>query len=315
MTTPDDEFRYLATDAQEVGAAPPLPTVERLTLSLEDGRSLSALRFGEAPPVVTFLHGAGLNAHTWDTTVLALGLPALAIDLAGHGDSSWRPDATYTAKTLAPDIAAALEAWTGMPQLVVGHSLGALTAAAVAAQHPESVAQLVIVDITPGIDRNAGASAIREFFAGPTDWASRDELVDRALAFGLGGGSRAKTERGVVLNSRVRADGRVEWKHHFAHLAAMLAAAPELAAQVDAQQDALAEILSTDGWDDIGAVRAPLALIRGERGFVTSADAEEFSARRPDAVVSSLPTGHNVHEEAPAALASRIRELHTAWQR
>ena len=57
--------------------------MRRLTHALPDGRTVSALAYGDAPPVVTFLHGAGLNAHTWDTTVLALGLPALAVDLPG----------------------------------------------------------------------------------------------------------------------------------------------------------------------------------------------------------------------------------------
>lgn len=315
MTTPDDEFRFLAMDARSVGASEVLPRVERLTVTLDDGRTLSALRFGDAAPEVTFVHGAGLNAHTWDSTILALGLPALAIDLPGHGDSSWRPDAAYTARTLAPDVAAGLAAWTSQPQLIVGHSLGGLTAAAVAASVPDAVAQVIVIDITPGIDPNAGAAQIRAFFAGPTDWASRDELVERAMAFGLGGGTREKVERGVWLNSRIREDGRVEWKHHFAHLAAALADAPELAAQVDARQDALAEILTADGWEDVAAVAAPLALVRGERGFVTATDAEEFTRRRPDAVVVALDTGHNVHEEAPTALAATVAQLRAGAQR
>lgn len=305
----DDEFRYLETDARAVGAALPLPPVRRENLALPDGRVLSALRFAEAPPAVTFLHGAGLNAHTWDATILALGVPALAIDLPGHGDSSWREDASYTAATLAPDVAAGLDAWTDRPQLLIGHSLGGLTAAALAAARPDLVRQLVIIDITPGIDPDAGAAQIRAFFAGPTDWASRDELVDRALAFGLGGGTRESAMRGVTLNSRVRADGRVEWKHHFAHLAALLAASPELAAQADAQHDAVSGILSADGWRDVEAVASPVTLLRGERGFVTQTDAATFISHRPDAAVRVLPTGHNVQEEAPAALAEVIRGI------
>lgn len=315
MTTPDDEFRFLASDARGVGMAGDLPTVERIFLTLEDGRTLSALRFGDEPPAVTFIHGAGLNAHTWDSTILALGLPALAIDLPGHGDSSWRPDASYAAAHLAPDVARGIRAWTSTPQLIVGHSLGGLTGAALAASVPDLVAQLVVIDITPGIDPNAGAAQIRAFFAGPTDWASRDEMVDRAMAFGLGGGTREKAERGVYLNSRIREDWRVEWKHHFAHLASALAAAPELAAHVDAQHNALSEILSASGWNDVAAVSAPLALIRGERGFVTSEDAAEFARRRPDAVIVVLPTGHNVQEEAPTALAQALIEAHSTRQR
>lgn len=304
-----DEFSFLPAQASDAGIDGPLPHGERITLALADGRSLSALRYGDGAPVVTFLHGAGLNAHTWDTTILALGLPALAIDLAGHGDSSWRDDLAYVPPVLAPDAVAALEMWTDAPQVLVGQSLGGLVAARVAASRPDLVRELVIVDITPGIDPNGNARQVRAFFAGPTDWASRDELVDRALSFGLGG-SRTAAERGVYLNSRVRPDGRVEWKHHFAHLAAAQARAtstPETTAP-----DAVSAALSSGGWDDLAAVTSPVTLIRGDRGYVTDADAADFAARVPEASIVVVHTGHNVQEEIPVDLGTRLRHIATA---
>jgi pimeloyl-ACP methyl ester carboxylesterase len=304
-----DEFAFLPEQARQLGVGV-VPPVRRLTYDLPDGRTVSGLRYGEDPPVVTFLHGAGLNAHTWDTTVLALGLPALAVDLPGHGDSSWREDADYTGRTLAADVAEAVTAWTGGPQLLIGHSLGGLTAAALAARAPARVSRLVVIDITPGIDPDGGAAQIRAFFAGPTDWASRDEMVERALAFGLGG-SREAAARGVMLNSRVRPDGRVEWKHHFARLANALAADPDAAAAVTAQQDALRPLISTAGWDDLAAVTAPLTLVRGSRGFVTEADAADFRRRVPSATVIEMDAGHNIHEERPAELAAVLRTVAT----
>lgn len=315
VSEPIDEFSFLPEQAADAGIDRPLPRGERLTLTLPDGRVLSALRYAppsdpDAAPVVTFLHGAGLNAHTWDTTILALGLPALAIDLPGHGDSSWRPDLAYVGRSLAPDVAAGIEAWTERPQVLVGQSLGGLTAAAVAASRPDLVRELVVIDITPGIDPSAGPSQIREFFAGPTDWASRDELVDRALAFDLGGGTRRKAERGVYFNSRIRPDGRVEWKHHFAHLAAAAAAMPAPPADAAAgEPDAVAAVLGEAGWHDLDAAQAPLTLIRGERGYVTAADTEQFTARLPEASVVSVPAGHNVQEEVPVELGERLRTL------
>jgi pimeloyl-ACP methyl ester carboxylesterase len=311
-----DEFSFLPEQAADNAIAGPLPRGERLQLALPDGRTLSALRWSPAEvpaaaPVVTFLHGAGLNAHTWDTTVLALGLPALAIDLAGHGDSSWRDDAGYVARRLAEDVVRGMDAWTDSPQILVGQSLGGLTAAAVASARPDLVRELVVIDITPGVDPNAGPTQIRDFFAGPTDWASRDELVDRALAFGLGGSRRA-AERGVFLNSRVRHDGRVEWKHHFAHLAAALAADPALAADAAARQDAVSAVLGESGWDDLSGVRAPLTLIRGDHGYVTEDDAHAFSRRLPSGRVITVDSGHNVQEEIPVDLGRRIRDLAAA---
>jgi len=297
-----DEFSFLPAQAAENHIDGPPPHGERVSLALEDGRVLSALRWApastpDAAPQVTLLHGAGLNAHTWDTVILALGLPALAIDLPGHGDSSWRDDAAYVAPVLAPDIVAALRAFTDSPQLLVGQSLGGLVAAAVAASAPDLVRELVVIDITPGIDPAGDASQIAQFFAGPTDWASRGELVQRALSFGLGG-TPAASERGVFLNSRVRADGRVEWKHHFAHLAAAAASHPDA--------HAVAAVLDASGWDDLAAVTAPITLIRGERGFVTDADAAAFAARLPAAHQVVLPGGHNLQEDGPVALARRL---------
>lgn len=306
MDDPIDEFSFLAEQAADAGIAGPLPRGERLTLTLDDGRTLSALRWGDAPPQVTLVHGAGLNAHTWDTTVLALGLPALAIDLPGHGDSSWRDDAAYVARVLAPDVAAALDAWTDGPQLLVGQSLGGLTAAAVAASRPDLVSELVVIDITPGISQHGGASQLRQFFAGPADWSSRAELTERALSFGLGGSPKAAA-RGVYFNSRVRADGRVEWKHHFARLANAAAASTEAAAAADAQQDALAAVLGESGWEDLAAVRAPITLVRGSRGYVTEADRDVFAARVPQAMIVEVEAGHNVQEEQPLALGRRLR--------
>jgi pimeloyl-ACP methyl ester carboxylesterase len=303
VADPFDEFSFLAEQAADIGRTAPLPAATREQLPLGDGRALSALRYGTEPPAITFLHGAGLNAHTWDTTVLALDMPALALDLPGHGDSSWREDADYSARTLAPDVVRALEAWTDRPQVLVGHSLGGLTAAAVAALAPRLVRRLVIIDITPGVDPDAGPRQVRQFFAGPTDWASRDELVDRALSFGLGG-TRAAAERGVFLNSRIRPDGRVEWKHHFAHLAAAAANAGPAA---DAGPDAVRGVLAATGWDDLDAVTAPVALIRGNEGYVTDADAGEFRRRHPTATVTAVPAHHNVHEEIPAQLAELLR--------
>lgn len=289
-----DEFAYLPGQAERLGRE--APSAERLALDLPDGRALSALRLGTGLPQVVLLHGAGLNAHTWDTTALALGAPVLAIDLPGHGDSTWRDDADYRPRTLAPDVILGIEEWAAAPVVLVGHSLGGITAAAVAAQRPDLVAALVLVDITPGAAGGGGSAELRRFYE-RTDFDSREAAVEHAMGFGLGG-SLEDARRGVFHNTRVRDDGRVEWKHHFARIAQQALAAP-----ADAATPALVD---ESGWDDLAAVRAPLLLIRGERGYVDTAAADDFARRLHDAEVVALAAPHNVQEAAPVELAELI---------
>lgn len=297
MPVVDDtsEFRYLPSQAAVLGTS--VPEASRISLPLADGRTLSALRYGTGEPEVTFLHGAGLNAHTWDTVVLLLGRPTLVVDLAGHGDSSWREDADYSPETLASDVATALQSWASHAQVLVGHSLGGLVAAVVAARHPEAVRELILVDIVPGVDTDAAPAVLRDFYAGATDFASHEDAVERAQAFGFGG-SRADTERGVFFNTRVRADGRVEWKHHFAHI---------IGHAFDALRIAGTDS-SRDPWADLLDVDAPVTLIRGERGFLQESDVSAFERKLPDAAVVTVAAGHNVQETAPDSIASLVTE-------
>src|SRR5690606_28271025 len=175
-----------------------------------------------------------------------------------------------------------------------------------AAARPELVREVVVVDITPGIDTSAGPAALREFYT-VTDFASHDEAVERAMAFGFGG-SREDTERGVFFNTRIRPDGRVEWRHHFAHLAAqVLASHTASSAASSAASDTAPATVGANDWADFAAVRSPLTLVRATRGFVTEADADDAQRRLPGARIVAIDATHNVQETAPQQLAALIR--------
>ena len=126
------------------------PTVERVSVAVDGERRVSALRWGTGPPEIVLIHGGAQNAHTWDTVALALDRPLLAVDLPGHGHSDWREDHSYWPPHLADDVAVVVRELAPTAELVVGMSLGGLTAICLAAQHPELVRRLAIVDVTPG---------------------------------------------------------------------------------------------------------------------------------------------------------------------
>src|SRR5712692_10801451 len=169
---PYDEFSMFHENAEEFGlpyAGP--PTVRRETVEVGPGRRLSALVWGDGDPELVFLHGGAQNAHTWDTVALALDRPLVAIDLPGHGHSDWREDHEYTPVSNADDVAVVIRALAPDAGMVVGMSLGGLTAFCLAHRHPELVRKLAIIDVTPGTD-HAKAEPIIAFISGPENFAS-----------------------------------------------------------------------------------------------------------------------------------------------
>ena len=71
--------------------------------------------------------------------------PIFALDLRGRGDSD-KPAGPYGLAQHARDVAAAMKVMGLGPSLIVGHSMGAFISTALAAQNPELVAGLLLVD-------------------------------------------------------------------------------------------------------------------------------------------------------------------------
>src|SRR5271166_434588 len=156
-----DEFGLFHENAEEFGLPyDGAPVVRRESVDLGDGRHLSALVWGTAPPELVLLHGGSQNAHTWDTVALALGRPLLAVDLPGHGHSDGGRGPTPSVRDNAADVAVAIRALAPGARGVVGMSMGGLTALGLAQDSPELVARLVLVDVTPGVDREKAAAII-----------------------------------------------------------------------------------------------------------------------------------------------------------
>ena len=289
---PFDEFAFLDTDAARLGVMDPLP-VRRIAEVAANGDGMSALRWGTDDPGVAFLHGAGLNAHSWDSTALVLGRAAVAVDLPGHGESEWRADSDYTPPTIAAALASVIPKFGARVSMLVGQSLGGLAAIPLANQLRGQLSHLVLVDVTPGFQAKAAfISPVSAFLAGPESYASYSEVIERAIEFGIGR-SAADLERGVRLNTRVREDGRVIFKHHLASLPA------------GSHRNFDGEAL----WPVLGMLDIPILLVHGSRGILNTETLEDFAQRMPAAAMVQIDAGHNVQRDAPAELAAVIRNF------
>jgi pimeloyl-ACP methyl ester carboxylesterase len=107
---------------------------------------------GTGTPVV-LLHGYAQTSHMWRPLMrqLADRHVVIAPDLRGAGTSS-KPASGYEKKNLAQDIHALVKA-KGYPKVkIVGHDIGLMVAYAYAAQYPDEVESIVLMDaFLPGV--------------------------------------------------------------------------------------------------------------------------------------------------------------------
>jgi pimeloyl-ACP methyl ester carboxylesterase len=295
----DDEFNWTAEVADELGIDPAaVQPVRRTEIPVAGGQRLSALVWGTEPPELLFLHGGGQNAHTWDLLITRIGRPAVALDLPGHGRSSWRPDKDYRPWRNATAIATALDHLEMRGRPVIGMSLGGLSTIALADNRPDLVAACVLVDITPGsgttvrrlTTEQLGTIALTR---GPRVFGSVEEMVERAVQASPRRPASA-VRRGVLHNALRRPDGTWTWRYD----------------ERDHDDDARSADAATL-WDALGRLRMPVLVVKGAASAVTTAeDLREVRRRLPDARIEIVPgAGHAVQSDQPDALSRLIEDF------
>jgi pimeloyl-ACP methyl ester carboxylesterase len=293
-----DEFALFHENAQEFGLPwRGTPDVRRAEVDVGNGQTISALVWGGAAPEIVLIHGGAQNAHTWDTVALALDRPLVALDLPGHGHSSHRADHVYWPADNAIAVERALRDLAPEAQMVVGMSLGGLTSIALTDRAPDLVHQLVLVDVTPGVNREK-STAIANFIDGPEFFESFDEILQRTIAF-----NPTRTEsslrRGVLHNAIEADDGRWRWRYDLPRRGTGEGEEGRIMPGLD------------DLWDAVGRIKVPLTLARGSVSpVVDDDDVAELQRRKPDArVVVFEGAGHSIQGDQPIELANLLQEL------
>ncbi len=115
-----------------------------------NGTRLHYLEWGAATmPALVLLHGGAAHAHWWDhlAPIFAPHYRVIALDLRGHGDSSWAIPPAYQIDDYVADVTALIAQLALAPVTLLGHSLGGFIALAYAIAQPQLVRRLIVVDM------------------------------------------------------------------------------------------------------------------------------------------------------------------------
>jgi len=117
-----------------------------------NGVRMHYLAAGKGDPVI-LLHGYTQSSHMWLPLISQLSKDHLVIapDLRGFGQSGL-PEGPYTKSVMAQDVHALATSLGIKSAKVVGHDIGLMVAYAYAAQYPQEVSKIALMDaFLPGV--------------------------------------------------------------------------------------------------------------------------------------------------------------------
>ena len=270
----------------------PTPPFRRLSVPIRnrwgDGE-MALLDFGdpERAPDLVFVHANGFNAGTYRRLLAPLGgrFRVLAPDLRGHGRTRLptRTEGRRHWHDHRDDLIGLLEALGGPPPVLAGHSMGGTTGLMAAAERPDLVRRLVLLDPViwarpmalmfrlPLLDRVAGANPlIRNTLRRRARFASRDE----ALKAYRGRGAFKGWSDAVLAD--YLADGLVETDDGLA-----LACAPSWEASNYAAQ-------AQDVWGALKRASQAIHVLKAGQGSICHLETDR---RRPNLSVETVEGG------------------------
>jgi pimeloyl-ACP methyl ester carboxylesterase len=258
------------------------------------------VRSGGTGPAVVLLHGFGETGDMWIALAadLARDHTVIVPDLRGLGLSS-KPKGGFDKKTQAGDVNGVLAAMGVQQADVVAHDIGNMVAFQVAAQYPQRVRRMVLIDApVPGV------GPWEEILKNPLLWHFRfgGPDMERLVA----GRERIYLDR--FWNEFSASPDRFSEaaRRHYAKLYALPGAMHSGFAQFAAfDQDAIDNraFLATD------RLKMPILAVGGQKSFgpmmatVTRAGADNVT----EGIVAD--SGHWIMEENPRATVGLIRDF------
>ena len=268
----------------------------------------SAESRGDGPAIV-LLHGVTRCRDDWKSVLPGLSRTlrphpwrVITVDHRGHGDSAWGD--RYLVTDYVDDTVRLVRDEITAPVVLLGHSLGAMVAAAVAAELPDLVRGAVLEDPPfQGMGARIHGTAWQAQFAGMQAAGRRGGSVDE-LAAALADIELPVAGGGTVRLGSLRDAAALRWS------AACLARLdPEVLTPVIAGR-------WLDGYDPGEIARridCPVVLLHADPragGALADDEAEEFAAAAKRCVVERFPgSGHLLHWQHPGAIVAAVERL------
>jgi pimeloyl-ACP methyl ester carboxylesterase len=281
-----------------------VPRNGRSGFTVIDGRQVHYLEWGHAgAPAVLAMHGGGQTAYMFEDIGATLrdSYHVIAIDLPGHGESDSLVGADGVSRQdLAASVPGVIAEFGLQPVALIGASLGGIISMTLAAEHPELVSAITLIDVGHRLEPE-GVARIIDFMQKHESFADLEE-ASVAISEYLPNRKPSPPER-LKRNLRQRPDGRWVWKHSLGRISRERM---ERIENTDWEQDIL---VGLD--DDAATIQVPVLVLRGASSDVLSSDgATEVASILPNARVATIASaGHLAAGDNPASTANLIREF------
>jgi pimeloyl-ACP methyl ester carboxylesterase len=255
---------------------------------------IDALERGTGPAIV-LLHGVGSRAFSWSAQLEGWSDAhrVIAWDAPGYGRSDALGDPTPSVDMYAEALADLLAALDVERPVLVGHSLGALIAAAFAAAHPDRLRGLVLSSVACGYGSLPAAEREARYQA-----RARDRI-------GLGAEAFSRKRSSAVLSPH---------------------ASPAAFEQVRAAMSSIGEagylaalrmLFRADIFTALPAITAPTLVLCGAADDVTPPEQNRRVAQALGGARFALveDAGHAVYVEQPEAFGAIVRAFITERER
>ena len=244
-------------------------------------------------PTIVLLHGLQDCARSWDTFAAAMRSEyhVVSLDHRGHGDSAHTTPDAYGYRDYVSDLES-LVAHLGLRDFVlVGHSAGGRYAFTFAAEHPELIRALLVVDIDPDAVNADSQSMFVRYNSESDEWDSLDAVVERLRLRQPQSTDDMLLQQALCMTREI-AGGKRVWKR---------------------DRKLLAAYERPDVWDIWGKVAVPTLIVRGRQSNLLT---HEVAVQMRESIADKAPLvrlaeleggGHWFYQEFPGAFEATVR--------